>query len=313
MRCPTEVSYDFTMIARAWGSLAGILAGFAFAAVVQTITRPTGDKERDAHVVVALIAAFIGLILATMLYAVLNGENPQALVQGRGPAEELLAGTVLGFAAMSLMYALVVMIDSRDLPKAATGARLMIGVLLPALVTLEVALGALDNIFAEIVQQTIDKRSCRQGIYNHFQVFGAWLPSLSVFVISTLAWVIRSRISAWAAALKDAIPYISVLLAVVVTATFANISQFNNEYRIAHWLLYLIVWVVGFFAALISIVTVVKPTQDSSSMVDTNTEDRELGHEIERPTNVDAGHPDGPHGSKRGPAKVDLRTDGRPE
>ncbi len=268
MSCPTEVSYDFALIARAWGSLAGILAGFAFAAVVQTLTRPTEDKERDAHVVVALIAAFIGLILATMLYAVLSGENKQALVQGRGPVQELLAGTVLGFAALSLMYALVVMIDSRDLPGAATGARLMIGVLLPALVTLEVALGGLDNIFAEIVQQGINKQPCPRGAYNHFQAFGVWLPSLSVLAISVLAWVFRRRISAWAAAFKDAIPYISVGLGVIMTTIFANLSQFNNAYRMAHWLLYLIVWVVALFAAMISMVTVVKrvPLSDSSSL-----------------------------------------------
>src|SRR5438270_781115 len=105
--------YDFSLVARAWGAFAGILAGFAFAAIVQTLTRPTPDKDRDARLGVALISAFLGLPLAAILYAVLNGENQEALRRGRGTVEELLAGVVLGFAALTLLYAIVVMIDSR--------------------------------------------------------------------------------------------------------------------------------------------------------------------------------------------------------
>jgi hypothetical protein len=274
MDCPTAPPYDFTMIARAWGSLAGILAGFAFAAVVQTITRPTEDKERDAHVVVALSSAFIGLILATMLYAVLNGENSSALVQGRGTAEELLAGTVLGFAALSLMYALVVMIDSRNLPRAATGARLMLGVLLPALITLEIALGGLDNIFIEIVQEGINKLPCPHGAYNRFQALGVWLPAASVFAVSALAWRFGRRINTWVAPLTDMAPYVSVVLAVAMTAIFANLSEFHDAYRIPHWLLYVVVWIVALFAAIISMVTVVQPAGSGSSK---GTESRSRG------------------------------------
>ena len=100
MSCPSHLAYDFTQIARSWGALAGILAGFAFSASIQTLTRPSGDKESDSHAIVALTAAFLTLLLATILYAILCGENAEALSRGRGESEEVLAAVVIGFGAL---------------------------------------------------------------------------------------------------------------------------------------------------------------------------------------------------------------------
>jgi hypothetical protein len=281
MSCPAELPYTFSSIAKAWGSFAGILAGFAFAAVVQTLTRPTDDKDRDAHVVVALVSAFIGLLLATMLYAVLSGENDKALIYGRGTAEELLAGNVIGFAGLTLMYAVVVMIDSRGLTTAANGARIMIGVLLPPLVTLEVALGSLDNVFVEMVRQTQSHHVCSQGAYDSFRLWGAWLPSASVLLISVGSWRIRAKLSARIAPLRGLVPYLSVGLAVVITIIYACIPESRDDFHIAHWFMYLSTWTTAVFAAVTALLTIIAPAGKAGGP----------GRDIWQPPPVIAAHP----------------------
>jgi hypothetical protein len=113
-----------------YAQMTGLLAGFAFAAMVVLLT-PTQNVERkiveyasrdalretragaagataranDNGVFLALLAAFFALVIATLTYSVLAGETlPQA--RGRAATEELIDGVPFGLAVMMLFHGL---------------------------------------------------------------------------------------------------------------------------------------------------------------------------------------------------------------
>ncbi len=262
--CPTEMPYEIPLVARSYASFAGILAGFAFAAVVQTLTRPSEKRDEDAHAVVALMSAFFGFLLASLLYAVLSAENPTAVVEGRAATEEVLAAVVLGFAALTLLYGIVVMIDSRDLTNAAEGARFMVGVPVPALVTLQVALAGGDTDIARLVAAGVKGQPCSLAAYNTFSIMGVYAPSAIVLALSLTAWFIRDRFSRTRIPrLRNSVPYISLTLVLLATVMYSFIPPLNNAYQLPRWALYLLIWSTALFATFISILTVTKPSQAS--------------------------------------------------
>lgn len=285
--CPTEMPYDLTLVARSYGAFAGILAGFAFAAVVQTLTRPSGKNSADAHAVVALLSAFFGFLLAALLYAILNGESHAAVVEGRAATEQVMAAVVLGFAALTLLYGVVVMIDSRNLSSAAEGARFMVGVLIPPLVTLQVALAGGDSYIADLVSAGINGRACSRAAYDSFSVWGVYVPSTIVLALSLAAWLLRRRISAPnSSRLRDAVPYLSLTLALIATVAFSFIPPLNTAYQLPSWALHLLIWSTALFATLISILTVAQPesSTDLACEEDPSTDPTSPGDSTTAPT-----------------------------
>ncbi len=268
--CPSEMPYAIPTVARSYASFSGILAGFAFAAVVQTLTRPSGKSDEDAHAVVALMSAFLGFLLASLLYAILGAENRRAVVEGRATTEEMIAAVVLGFAALTLLYGVVVMIDSRDLTTAAEGARFMVGVPVPALVTLQVALAGGDTFIAQLVAAGAKGQPCSPAAYNAFSMVGVYAPSAIVLALSLAAWFLGERLGATRLPrFRNSVPYISLTLVLIATVLYSLIPPLNNAYQLPRWALYLLVWSTALFATFISILTVTKPLptadEDSSS------------------------------------------------
>lgn len=116
MPCDTSgISFDITGSASVYSQMAGVLAGFAFAAITlvlssdQRLARtdiPSREKTSDATVL-AFLVAFVCLIVATIIYAVLAGERGCSLLMGRAASEEFLGGVAFAFSVLLLLYALV--------------------------------------------------------------------------------------------------------------------------------------------------------------------------------------------------------------
>lgn len=267
--CPSSLTYNFDLVARSWGSFAGILAGFAFAATIQTLTRPSRRKLADAHVIEVLVCAFLGLLLSAIVYAVLNGETAAAMLHGRGTAEEYLAGLTLGLSALLLLYAVVVMIDSRRLSRVAVRVRWTIGILIPAMVTLQVSLGGEDNIFGEIAGRVADRIAktpgpvyrCPKGDYYAYLHWGVWAPFIVVLLLSVLIMALRKDLAHRTVVLRTrtVVPYLALTAIVVATIAFSSLDEFNDGFRLPHYSLYLISWVTATFAALTTIGLVADP------------------------------------------------------
>ena len=98
-----------------YSQLAGVLAGFAFAAIMVLLTaRMTPPSESPEEVqpfsgaTRLLVVSFVGLILASLNYAILAGDVPGS---HRSASLELVGGVGFGAAGLSLIYAIVLTVD----------------------------------------------------------------------------------------------------------------------------------------------------------------------------------------------------------
>ena len=113
----TDVNFNYTATAGLYSQVAGVLAGFAFSAILLAITRNAlrQDKKTLGRAVAAFLAAFFGLVLAAVQYAVMSGELIQPQRSGRLAIEEVLDGLAFGISILVLLYGVVLLLqaDSR--------------------------------------------------------------------------------------------------------------------------------------------------------------------------------------------------------
>ncbi len=107
-----------SIVARSYAQFTGILAGFAFVVinlVLDRAYRRRGDGrsleprevEHETQVGIALVSAFLGLVLTTLRYALLAGENGCALIDGRAASAEVLTAVSFAASIYMLLYAIV--------------------------------------------------------------------------------------------------------------------------------------------------------------------------------------------------------------
>ncbi len=210
--------------------------------------------------VVALVSAFIALLLASLLYGIMNSENTTA-APGRMTAEEMMLAVILGFAALTVLYGVVVMVDSRQLTEAAKGVRFLVGVPVPALATLQVALAGGDSYLAELVYAGRSGQPlCSLTAYDTFSIRGVYVPSAIVLVLAVTIWLLRDHLTTpRVSKLRNAVPYLSLGIAVAVAILYSTIPPFDNGFRLPTWGLHILVWSTAVFATFISFLTVAKP------------------------------------------------------
>lgn len=116
--CVLWTGFDISIVARSYAQLTGILAGFAFVVVNLVIDRAyrrRGDGrsleprevEHETQVGIALVSAFLGLLLTTLRYALLAGEGGCALTDGRAASAEVITAVSFAASIYMLLYAIV--------------------------------------------------------------------------------------------------------------------------------------------------------------------------------------------------------------
>lgn len=116
--CFLWTGFDISIVARSYAQLTGILAGFAFVVVNLVIDRAyrrrsdarslePREVEHETQVGIALVCAFLGLLLTTLRYSLLAGENGCALISGRAASAEVLTAVSFAASIYMLLYAVV--------------------------------------------------------------------------------------------------------------------------------------------------------------------------------------------------------------
>jgi hypothetical protein len=113
--CPSQQKVDWFSVATTSGlysTVAGVMAGFAFAAVFFMITdvRRVGSATVRDVAAQALSAAFLALLLSAVCWAIVAGEKETA---GRAATIEVFAGCGFALAAVQLFYSLMLLIEAR--------------------------------------------------------------------------------------------------------------------------------------------------------------------------------------------------------
>jgi hypothetical protein len=133
--CDHVVRYGIADIAGLYSTLAGVLAGFAFTALIVLVTFRLQDPESAiapgfSYAAQLMVAAFLGLTLTSLGYAALGGDIAARQLGdsvqgpgGRAATGELLLGVAFAVCATLLIYALVHTLEAADAAKSGTESR----------------------------------------------------------------------------------------------------------------------------------------------------------------------------------------------
>ncbi|MDX1879256.1 hypothetical protein SBE55_15685 [Mycolicibacterium sp. 141076] len=232
--CSLWQQFDVSKAANMYSQLAGVLAGFAFAAIMLLLSRqhrrepPSGANEAAEHLedtrfATALACAFLGLVASSALYAVLSAEVDCSLVQGRAASSMVLAGVAFAFSIYTLLFAAVQLVSAVSL-----GAhfRFVVSVVAPPIVILFVVASLPDLALASAkppdanVDLLIPQWSGGgESFWNATKSASTWIP-LAMLVLCLVVWFLaRSRRTAHkprrlVPAGLTALPYGSLVLVV---------------------------------------------------------------------------------------------------
>jgi hypothetical protein len=117
--CPT-LTFDVSATSGLYSTLAGVLAGFAFTALILLLTPRLSSPiissestppftESFGDAIRILLTAFLALVLTSLNYAVLGGEQQSSY---RAAVEETVAGVGFAISGLLLVYAIVVTLDA---------------------------------------------------------------------------------------------------------------------------------------------------------------------------------------------------------
>jgi hypothetical protein len=127
---PSVPTFDASVTAGFYSQLAGVLAGFAFTGLILLITArlsvpagssPTTPTRHFSAATRVLVVSFIGLVLASLNYAVLAGDTSKSRAAA---ALQLISGLGFGAAGLFLVYAVSLTLDAVDKATPATHADL---------------------------------------------------------------------------------------------------------------------------------------------------------------------------------------------
>nr|WP_221382030.1 hypothetical protein [Actinoplanes polyasparticus] len=143
---------DLAAIAENYAQLTGVLTGLAFTALVLILTLATSREHTtnntDNGAPLCLFIAFFALLLATLLYSVMTGEDMRQ-ARGRAATVELINGLVLGLAVIALLQGVFLLMRDADMdPAAVMLARIVTVVVVPTVAMYFVAVGASDTVSA---------------------------------------------------------------------------------------------------------------------------------------------------------------------
>jgi hypothetical protein len=246
--CAGQADFDIPATAGLYSTLAGVLAGFAFTALMSLlalrVAATAEDDRRLGSVVEVLLAAFIALVLSSLTYAALGGEPESG---GRSASEEILAGVGLVVAALLLLYSVPLTIEASR-PFASSGdtgtyaaARFIRRVLVHAvgpLVVFYLALGVEDYL---TVRDGVDRDASTLDIVSVSLAVAALIVSFPIFSVARRG-SIRTA-GRWAAVGGLSVAFLSAV-------SFAATTAFLKRCEIApEWSMYLAI-TVNFLAVL---------------------------------------------------------------
>ena len=238
--CPsTGLTFSIATTAGYYSALAGVLAGFAFAAIILVV--PGGlrrstprESQPDGHVLASLLIAMLGLIICAIQYAELAGESSCSEILGRAESEELLGGVVFAFAVLALLYAMVLLLERAEVGPVTKVFRFIVAVMAPTLALFLVGLAARDASYAPWKRPGLpgELYMPHGGVMMHWiEAFCVWLPLVLCMACFVMFMLSRGRV---VRSTKDPdkvtgglflYPYLSLGLMIIAVAESANLSD----------------------------------------------------------------------------------------
>lgn len=239
--CVLWSGFDPSIVARSYAQFAGILAGFAFVVinlVLDRAYRRRGDgrvpdpreAQHENQVGIALVCAFLGLILTTLRYSLLAGESGCALTEGRAASAAVLAAVALAASVYMLLYA-VVQFFSGTSALLVKHCVFILAVVAPALAVafVEQTLGHLA-----LALGNAETRQPLQPLWDQANHFSTPMP-LVLICVSAVMWAVgikrrqsEALVSNIARRFQTLVPYTTIGLAIAVTMRSVALLGYAN-------------------------------------------------------------------------------------
>jgi hypothetical protein len=196
--CDLWLQFDFSQAASNYSQLAGVLAGFAFLAIMLVLNRQhrrggesdaAREYEQDTRFVTALASACVGLITAATLFSLLSGEQGCALISGRALSKEVLAGVAFHFSVYTLLFGAVQLLSAGAL---GVHFRFIVAVLAPPVVVAFIV-ASLDDLALSLANPP------NEPTQPHEPLMPGWTDastSLWHFAHSVMTWLIPTVLAA---------------------------------------------------------------------------------------------------------------------
>lgn len=147
--CRSILCFDVARSATAYSQIAGVIAGFAFLAIIMLLQsrspRAEGDGSRQGlqNVMVSFVTAFVVSIVASFLAAQVAREE---VVGPRAFTMSIMAGLAFSTAILMLLYGMVWLFKTWGLEGTAAVTGRITASVVPALVFLYTAAAGLDSL-----------------------------------------------------------------------------------------------------------------------------------------------------------------------
>ncbi|MFI5911293.1 hypothetical protein [Dactylosporangium sp. NPDC051541] len=273
---------DIAATSASYAQMTGLLAGVAFTALVLLLTpaqnqlrgrtapadpaaggasgRHSAPLRADSQVLLALFAAFVAFLFATLSYSILAGDRAAAAA-ARIASEEVIDGISFGLAFVTLFHGLALLLDAARIdPTMVWVARILAAVVLPSISMFYIvnAVPDVEMARAELAQ------SCPSG---DMYLFGL---ALTVVCLLTLtAALVAHVLGRWPGRRSSgrAVP-ISVLTAsILATAVAGDISSRSQEFLVSRfWLMVLLLVMLVLFTGMGLLLITSWPTESPLSV-----------------------------------------------
>jgi hypothetical protein len=233
-----DVDFDISKTAGSYSQMGSALTGFAFLAMTIVLSRRDDNRnkftarqlDQDKRTVIALLCAFTGLLIATVLYSIIAGESGRALVAGRAASEELLATIAFTVSVYILLYALVHLIATSTL-KLGSEFRLLVAVFIP-LIFVYFATNALMDVAIALGQP----KPPLEPMWSTARVASIGL-ALWTLLVCGLVWSssrkLRQELGELPRYIKSAPPYVTLATVIIATLYSAQISDVDPTARLS--------------------------------------------------------------------------------
>jgi len=225
--CVLWSGFDISSVASTYQAIAGILAGFTFAAVTVVLDRSHRHRvdgksvgargiEYEKLTGIALVAAFLGLLFASFQYGILSGERGCALTGGRAASEELLGDVMFAASIYILVYGLV-QLASSSATALAKHARFIVAVLIPPVVVCFAEIKLMD---LAISLGSTEAQQPLQPLWNHANRLSAPIGLTILGGCGLLWWLgsTRRRSTAppdrFSRFTQTALPYLTIVIVI---------------------------------------------------------------------------------------------------
>jgi hypothetical protein len=226
--CPSHL--NDAAVAGYYSQMTGVLAGFAFTAMIFLMTSAErieisrNPKVRYGAVILTLVAAFVSLLITTLTYAVLAGQTSDDTI-GRAATLHLVNGLTFGLAVIMLFRGVTLLMEMRDFDKVVlVTARIITVVVAPTLAMYYLSNGAAST---ESIRSMFGRSSVCKIVPKH--PVGMWLSiALPVLLFASFHAKLRPLARRLPSADWSSIASIAVLsvsaLAAIVAGDIANRS-----------------------------------------------------------------------------------------